>query len=73
MPMEICLHCTPRTHYQSHNIPAHMATTVPPGNHYKVWIPTMQAAINAALAGGSNLAKQRCLIARPLQCVAASS
>ena len=35
-----------------------MATTVPPGNHYKVRIRTMQAASNAALAGGSSSTKQ---------------
>ena len=39
-------------------VPAHMATTVSPGNHYKVRMPTMQAASNAALAGGSSSTKQ---------------
>lgn len=35
-----------------------MATTVPPGNHYKVRIRTMQAASSAALASGSSSTKQ---------------
>lgn len=58
MPIEMYHHYTAPTHYKAHNIPAHMATTVSPGNHYKVRMPTMQAAINAALAGGSSSTKQ---------------
>ena len=58
MPIEMYHHYTAPTHYKAHNIPAHMATTVQPGNHYKVRMPTMQAASNAALAGGSSSTKQ---------------
>lgn len=49
-----------RHHYTARHIaiPVRMATTVPPGNHYKARIRTMQAASNAALAGGSSSTKQ---------------
>lgn len=50
MPIEMYHHYTAPTHYKAHNIPARMVTTVPPGNHYKVRMPTMQAANNSAIA-----------------------
>lgn len=51
-------------------VPAHIDTTVPPGSHYKVRIPTMQAASNAALAGGSPPRQVRIPPSQgPLQCV----
>lgn len=51
----MCPYCALSTHYKIHNIAtrSRMSVTVPPGDHYKVRTPPLQAAKNTALAGDS--------------------